>query len=87
MNTRSSSAAPDTLAARVTAGAARGHDVTFVSGDVHVTVPWSDVHGEAIRMAAAMQQRGVAAGDHVALLGPTTRALVTGIQAVWLAGA
>lgn len=87
VNTRSSSAAPDTLAARVAAGAARGHDVTFVSGDVHVTVPWSDVHGEAIRMAAAMQQRGVAAGDHVALLGPTTRALVTGIQAVWLAGA
>jgi fatty-acyl-CoA synthase len=83
----SSSAAPDTLAARVAAGAARGHDVTFVSGDVHVTVPWSDVHAEAIRMAAAMQQHGVGPGDHVALLGPTTRALVTGIQAVWLAGA
>ena len=87
MDIPSSSAAPDTLAARVAAGAARGHDVTFVSGDVHVTVPWSDVHAEAIRMAAAMQQHGVGPGDHVALLGPTTRALVTGIQAVWLAGA
>ncbi|MFP5579661.1 MAG: AMP-binding protein [Acidimicrobiia bacterium] len=87
MNTRSSSATPDTLAARVAAGAARGQDVTFVSGDVHITVPWSDVHAEAIRMAAAMQQHGVRPGDHVALLGPTTRALVTAIQAVWLAGA
>ncbi len=87
LNLRSTSATPDTLAARVAAGAARGHDVTFVSGDVHVTVPWAEVHQDALAMAAAMQQRGVRPGDHVALLGPTTRALVTGIQAVWLAGA
>ena len=84
---RSASAPQDTLASRVAAGAARGHEVTFVSGDVHVTVPWAAVHEDATRMAAAMQQRGVRAGDHVALLGPTTRALVTGIQATWLAGA
>lgn len=87
LDTRSSSATPDTLAARVAAGAARGHDVTFVSGDVHVTVPWAEVHEDAIAMAAALQAHGVRPGDHVALLGPTTRALVTGIQAVWLAGA
>ena len=87
MTPRPSGASHDTIATRVAAGAARGHDVTFVSGDVHVTVPWSDVHDEATAMAAAMQQRGVRPGDHVALLGPTTRSLVTGIQAVWLAGA
>jgi fatty-acyl-CoA synthase len=87
LTSRSSSAPHDTLATRVAAGAARGHDVTFVSGDVHVTVPWSDVHDDATVMAAAMQERGIRPGDHVALLGPTTRALVTGIQAVWLTGA
>ena len=38
-------------------------------------------------MAGALQARGVAPGDHVAILGPTTRPLVTAIQAVWLAGA
>jgi fatty-acyl-CoA synthase len=38
-------------------------------------------------VAGALQARGVATGDHVALLGPTTRALVTAIQATWLAGA
>jgi fatty-acyl-CoA synthase len=78
---------PDTLASRVTAGAARGHDVTFVSGEVHVTVPWAEVHADAAAMAGALQARGIRPGDHVALLGPTTRSLVTAIQAVWLAGA
>ena len=36
------------------------------------------------RVAAALQARGVGPGIHVALLGPTTRPLVTAIQAVWL---
>ena len=38
-------------------------------------------------MAAALQARGVAPGDHVALLGPTSRPFVTAIQAIWLTGA
>ena len=38
-------------------------------------------------MAVALARRGVGPGAHVALLGPTTRPLVTAIQAVWLAGA
>ncbi len=38
-------------------------------------------------MAAGLQVRGVAAGDHFAILGPTTRALVCAIEATWLAGA
>ena len=76
-----------TLQQRIAAGAALGHDVTFVSGEVHVTVPWSQVHAEATAMAAGLQTRGVRPGDHVAILGPTSRPLVTAIQAVWLAGA
>ena len=38
-------------------------------------------------MAAGLQAYGVGPGDHVAILGPTTRSLVTTIQATWLAGA
>jgi len=61
--------------------------VTFVNGDDHDTVTWADLHGEARCMAAALQSRGVLPGDHVGILGPTTRALVTAIQATWLCGA
>ena len=76
-----------TLHQRIAAGAARGNEVTFVSGDVHATVTWQEVHDDAVAMAADLQARGVRPGDSVGLLGPTTRALVTGIQAVWLSGA
>ena len=53
----------DTLAARVAAGAARGHDVTFVSGDVHVTVPWAEVHDEAEVLEHAVSDRFIARID------------------------
>lgn len=38
-------------------------------------------------MAVAMAAKGVAPGDRVAILGPTSQDLVTAIQATWLAGA
>jgi fatty-acyl-CoA synthase len=76
-----------TLQQRISAGARLGHDVTFVSGEVHTTVPWLEVHHDAVAMAGSLQALGVRPGDHVAILGPTTRPLVTAIQAVWLAGA
>ncbi|MDQ3147944.1 MAG: AMP-binding protein, partial [Actinomycetota bacterium] len=50
-------------------------------------VPWARLHDDARGMAAALQSRGIVPGDHVALLGPTTRPLVTAIQATWLCGA
>ena len=50
-------------------------------------VRWADLHEQAKGYAAALQARGVRPGDHVALLSPTTRELVTAIQATWLAGA
>ncbi|MBI2708664.1 MAG: AMP-binding protein [Actinobacteria bacterium] len=67
--------------------ATRPGRVTFVAGDEHVTVPWAQVHDEARAMAADLHTRGVGPGHHVALLGPTSRSLVTAIQATWLAGA
>ena len=61
--------------------------ITFVGSGPPERVEWARLHVEARAMAGALQARGVAPGDHVALLGPTTRALVTAIQATWLAGA
>ena len=76
-----------TLRARIEAAAGRPGSVTFVTGGDADRVSWAQLHAEATAMAAALQARGVAPGNHVALLGPTTRPLVTAIQAVWLSGA
>src|SRR5262249_14525075 len=46
-----------------------------------------ELHDDARAYAAALQARGAAPGTHVAILGPTTRPLVTAIQATWLCGA
>src|SRR6478735_7821479 len=62
-----------------------GHSTAPAEGDGFV--PWGELHGEARAVAAALQARGVIPGDHVAILGPTSRALVTIIQGCWLAGA
>jgi fatty-acyl-CoA synthase len=64
-----------------------GATVTFINGPARVAVPWVQLHDEASAVAATLQARGIAPGDHVALLGPTSRALVTAIQGCWLAGA
>lgn len=77
----------DSLPARIRAGARRGHSITFVTGGETVEVPWTQQLRESEGVAAALQSRGIGTGSHVALLGPTTRALVTAIEAVWLAGA
>ena len=76
-----------TLTQRIEAAAERDASITFISGDTGLTVPWSQLHQDARAMAAALQHQGIRAGDHVGVLGPTTRGLVTLIQATWLAGA
>src|SRR5207302_7300635 len=80
--------AETSLLARIehAAGASRGA-ITFVGSGPPERVEWGRLHDEARAMAGALQARGVAPGDHVALLGPTTRAFVTAIQATWLTGA
>jgi fatty-acyl-CoA synthase len=76
-----------TVPDRFRAAADQGHGIVFVDGDLHTRVPWSQLLGEAEAMAAALQARGIGPGDHVGVLGPTTRDLVTTFQAIWLAGA
>lgn len=49
-------------------------------------VPWAQVHDEARAVGAALQARGLVPGDHVAILGPTSRSLITIVQGCWLAG-
>lgn len=68
------------------AAAGRG-TITFANGDETDTIGWDDLHLDARRAAAGLQARGVQPGDHVALIGPTTRRLITSIQATWLCGA
>jgi fatty-acyl-CoA synthase len=50
-------------------------------------VPMARLHDDSRAMAAGLQARGVGPGAHVALLGPTTRRMVTAVEATWLAGA
>lgn len=78
------------LLTRLEAAAEGTGSITFVgsaAGGPPDEVPWARLHDDARAMAAALQARGVGPGDHVALLGPSTRRFVTAIQATWLAGA
>ncbi|MBV8559575.1 MAG: AMP-binding protein, partial [Acidimicrobiia bacterium] len=80
--------AETSLVARIEQAAGSGTGaITFVGSGPPERVEWARLHEEARAMAGALQRRGVAPGDRVALLGPTTRALVTVIQATWLTGA
>ncbi|HUP71571.1 MAG TPA: AMP-binding protein [Acidimicrobiales bacterium] len=77
-----------TLTGRIHQAASHSHTgVTFVAGDVGTRVSWSDLYTDALGYASVLQQRGIGPGSHVAIMGPTTRPLVTAIEAVWLAGA
>jgi fatty-acyl-CoA synthase len=83
------------LAARLESGADGDGAVTFVGSAMGPDagseradrVSWNELHSDARAMATALQARGVTPGSHVALIGPTSRALVTALQATWLAGA
>ena len=82
-----------TLAPRLEAAADRGGTITFVTGatdsSAYTTEPveWARLHEDARGLAAALHARDIGPGATVAILGPTSRALVTAIQATWLAGA
>jgi len=76
---------------RLEQAADRPTGVTFVGASVMpdgepVRVTWRQIHDEARVVGAALQARGLSPGDHVAILGPTSRALMTVVRGCWLAG-
>ena len=78
-----------TLAQRIEASqsAADAGVVRFVEGDESHVVEWARILEQAAGVAGNLQALGVGPGRHVALLGPTTPALVVAIEGVWLCGA
>jgi fatty-acyl-CoA synthase len=79
-----------TVVARIEASAGSGSSLTLVgsaAGGGPETLSWAQIHEDAQAAAAALQAAGIEPGDHVALLGPTSRSFVTAVQAAWLAGA
>jgi fatty-acyl-CoA synthase len=68
---------------REASGATDGFEVA----DRTLRISWRDLHATAVGVAGALQARGVGPGAHVALLGPTSPAFVTAVQAVYLCGA
>ena len=60
---------------------------SVTQGGLPVHVSWRQIHDEARIVGAALQARGLIPGDHVAILGPTSRALITIVRGCWLAGA
>lgn len=76
-----------TLPPRIESALARQGTITFIDGDDATPVPWTELHRDARGVAVALAAQGVGPRDKVAILGPTTRELVTAIQATWLAGA
>jgi fatty-acyl-CoA synthase len=75
------------LVQRIERAAARATSITFVIDGAEDSVSWSELHEQTKGYAAALQAQGVRPGDHIALLSPTTRQLVTAIQGTWLTGA
>jgi fatty-acyl-CoA synthase len=78
---------PTPITDRLRSAADGSASVRFVSGAEIDVVSWRQLHDEALVAAASLQARAIAPGDHVAILAPTSRALVTAIQGCWLAGA
>ena len=78
--------APTELATRLEAAADRGSSVVFVCDGEREPVGWREVHDDARAMASDLAAAGVGHGSRVALIAPTSRALVTAIEATWLAG-
>jgi fatty-acyl-CoA synthase len=76
-----------TIVSRIEHAAKGEGRITFVTGDEPQSMTWGELHEQAKAVAAGLQARGIAHGDRVALLGPTTQALVRALQAVWLTGA
>lgn len=49
-------------------------------------VSYAQLHDEARSVGAALQAQGIGPGDHVAVLGPTSRRLITAVRGMWSSG-
>lgn len=83
--------ATDSIISRLLVAAERPTGVRFVGQSVQPTegdsfVSWAEIQRDAQVVAASLQARGLVPGDHVAILGPTSRPLITIIRGCWLAG-
>lgn len=81
----------DSTISRLEAAADSGTGVRFVGSSVMpdgepVYVGWDQIHDEARVVGAALQAKGLVPGDHVAVLGPTSRELMTIVRGCWMAG-
>ncbi len=81
----------DSTIARLEAAADSGTGIRFVGTSVMpdgepVYVGWRQIHDEARAVGAALQAKGLVPGDHVAVLGPTSRELITIVRGCWMAG-
>jgi len=79
--------ASETLVDRLVAASERPSTVRFVNGDSIETSSWAELLDDARRWAHVLTHRGIGPGRHVAILGTTSRHLVTTIEATWVAGA
>jgi len=82
---------PDSTIARLERAADSGAGVRFVGSSLGATdepplVRWSEIHDQARAVGAALQAKGLVPGDHVAILGPTSRELITIVRGCWMAG-
>lgn len=83
--------ATDSIISRLLVAAERPTGVRFVGQSVQPSegdsfVSWAEIQRDAEVVAASLQARGLVPGDHVAILGPTSRPLITIIRGCWLAG-
>jgi fatty-acyl-CoA synthase len=76
-----------TLLGRIERATLRGGSITFLGSEGPERITWARMHEEAVEAATALQAMGVEPGNAVALLGPTSRALVTTLEGIWAAGA
>ena len=83
--------APTPITTRLELAADRPTGIRFVGQSVLPAdgapfVSWRQLHDEARVAGASLQALGLGPGDHVAILGPTSRQLITIIRGCWMAG-
>jgi fatty-acyl-CoA synthase len=59
---------------------------SMTADDESFVVSWRELHDDARSVGAALQAKGLVPGDHVAVLGPTSRELMTIVRGCWMAG-